>query len=248
MTRHLVRYPDEPTLAGAIAARLTARLGVELGQSESVHVGLTGGGIGTAALAALAQAQGVSALDWGRVHLWWGDERFLPAGDPERNETAARDALIDSLAIPPRNVHPMPAADQVVGLDAAAAAYAEELAAFAEPGQTHPAFTVMLLGIGPDGHVASLFPGLPGVTVNNRPTVAVSDSPKPPPQRISLTMPVIQSASEVWILASGPSKQAALHQAWVAEPDANRCPASVARGRAVTLLWADEAAAAELPQ
>lgn len=241
-------YSDEATLAEAIAARLIARLQVELTQSEQVHIVLTGGGIGTAALAALAGAEGVSALDWNRLHLWWGDERFLPAGDPDRNETGAREALIGDLAIPPGNVHPMPAADQISNVQAGAAAYANELAAYASPGQTHPPFTVTMLGIGPDGHVASLFPGLPGVTVTDQPTVAVVDSPKPPPERISLTMPIIQSAREVWILASGSSKQTALHQAWVAEPTANDCPASVARGREVTLLLADEAAAAELPR
>jgi 6-phosphogluconolactonase len=210
---------------------------------------LTGGGIGTASLAALAAAPARDAIDWSRLDIWWGDERFLPSGHPDRNETSARQALLDHVPVDPARVHPMPASDGPDGDDVEAAArrYAAELAAARRP-EDHgpvPSFDVLLLGVGPDCHVASLFPGLPAV-YDERPVVAVHGAPKPPPTRISLTFPAIQSAREVWLLAAGEEKAPAVRLA-LSGAGHVQVPAAGARGRQRTLWLIDQAAAAQLP-
>jgi 6-phosphogluconolactonase len=207
---------------------------------------LTGGGIGTAVLAELAAAPARDAIDWRHLDIWWGDERFVPVGDPDRNETGARSALLDHVDVDPLRVHPMPGPDGPDGDDpeAAATRYATWLAAAANHGPV-PEFDVLMLGIGPEGHVASLFPGLPALH-DERPVVAVHDSPKPPPLRLSLTLPSIQAAREVWILASGAEKADAVAMALSgAGPD--QVPAAGARGTQRTLFLIDSDAAAKVP-
>ncbi len=211
---------------------------------------LTGGGIGTQVLAELAAAPARDAVDWRRVEIWWGDERFLPTGDPERNETGARSALLDHADVLAERVHPIPGPDGPDGPDPEAAAerYARLLRAAAQPQDRGgvPRFDVLMLGIGPDAHVASLFPGLPALYEEERTVVGVRGAPKPPPIRISLTLPAIRSASEVWILASGAEKAGAVRLA-LSEAGPVQVPAAGARGLSQTLFLLDRAAAAEVP-
>jgi 6-phosphogluconolactonase len=235
VTRSVIVHPDEPVLAAAIAARLLVALADAQASRGTASVALTGGGIGTASLAAVTSSQARDSVDWSRVDFWWGDERFLPAGDPERNETGARLALLDHIPADPARVHPMAASSDGVDVDAAAAAYAAGVPS---------SFDVVLLGIGPEGHVASLFPGAPALD-SQAPAVAVRNSPKPPPTRISLTLGPIRSAREVWILASGSSKADAI-SAVVAGAPVTECPAAGATGRSRTLLLVDRSAAAKL--
>jgi 6-phosphogluconolactonase len=243
-------HPDSDTLARAVAARLAERAAAAVAAAGSASVVLTGGGIGTKVLTALAAAPVRDAIDWSRLDIWWGDERFVPAGDPERNETGARAALLDHVGVDPGRVHPMAASDGPDGddPDAAAARYAAELRAAARPADPGavPSFDVLMLGIGPEGHVASLFPELPAVHETERSVVAVRDSPKPPPTRLSLTFPALQAAREVWILASGVEKADAVALA-LAGSDPARVPAAGARGREQTLFLLDAAAAARVP-
>jgi 6-phosphogluconolactonase len=236
-------------LAKAVAARLVTGLVDSVTARGTASVVLTGGGIGTQVLAELAAAPARDAIDWPRVDIWWGDERFEPTGDPERNETGARSALLDHVDVDPKRVYPMPGPDGPDGDDpeAAAARYASWLAAAAAPDDHGPvpSFDILMLGIGPEGHVASLFPGLPALS-DKRPVVAVHDSPKPPPTRLSLTFPSLQAAREVWILASGAEKADAVAEALSgAGPD--QVPAAGARGRERTLFLIDADAAAKLP-
>lgn len=245
----VVRHPDAAALAQGAAARLVTTLVERICAAGSAHVCLTGGRIGTALLAAVADGSGRDAVDWEAVHLWWGDERFVPAGDRDRNEVGARAALLDHVRVRADHVHAMPDSGAFGGdVDAAAAAYAAELARFARP-EDHapvPSMDVCLLGIGPDAHVASLFPGLPAVH-DDRPVVAVRAAPKPPPTRITLTRPALNAAREVWILASGQEKATAVRLALDPEAGAFQVPAAAVRGRERTLLLLDEAAAAKLP-
>ncbi|MTE18536.1 6-phosphogluconolactonase [Streptomyces sp. TRM43335] len=242
-------------MARATAAGLVTAVVEAQAARGDARLVLTGGRNGNALLAALTRAPGRDGVDWSRVELWWGDERFLPDGDPDRNHTQAREAFLDAVPLDPARVHPMPASDGPHGDDAAAAAaaYAAELAAAAdaagggEGGAPRvPVFDVLLLGLGPDTHVASLFPGHPAVREEARTVTGVLEAPKPPPTRISLTLPAIRSAREVWLLAAGEDKAEAAAGALAAQ-DPFETPAAGARGRERTLWILDEAAAARLP-
>ncbi|MDH2390316.1 MULTISPECIES: 6-phosphogluconolactonase [Streptomyces] len=249
--RQLVVHHDKALMAQAAAARLITRIVDAQSARGTASVVLTGGRNGNALLAALAASPARDAVDWRRLDLWWGDERFLPEGDAERNVTQAREALLDRVPVDPSRVHAMPASDGEWGgdADAAAAAYAAELAAAARP-ENHaavPSFDVLMLGVGPDTHVASLFPELPGVRETERTVVGVHGAPKPPPTRISLTLPAIRSAREVWLLAAGEdkAKAAAIALSGAGEIQA---PAAGAYGRSRTLWLLDAAAASRLPR
>ena len=233
-----------------MAARLVTRLVDVCAARSHASLVLTGGGIGTRVLTELAAAPARDAVDWRHVDIWWGDERFLPAGDPERNETGARQALLDHVDASPDRVHPMPGPDGPDGPDpeAAAARYAGWLLAASQP-EDHsqvPSFDVLMLGIGPEGHVASLFPGMPALYEEQRTVVAVHGSPKPPPTRLTLTLPAITAAREVWILASGEEKAGAIRLA-LSGAGPVQVPAAGARGRQQTLFLLDRAAAAHVP-
>lgn len=235
---------DTEGLAHAVAARLITKL-VDVQSGGGVaQVVLTGGRVAAAVYRAVAESPARSAIDWRRVEFWWGDERFLPEGDPERNDTQAWDALLSRVEVDPALVHAMPA-DTGQGAEAAAEAYAATLAATAGPddGDGVPAFDVLMLGVGPDGHVASLFPEHPARVVVETPTVAVHDSPKPPPTRVSLTFPALADARETWFVVSGEDKAEAVADALSGTSD---LPASIPKGLERTLWLLDEAAASQL--
>jgi 6-phosphogluconolactonase len=249
-TPQILVHHDGELLAKAVAARLVTRLVDAVAAKGVASIVLTGGGIGTQVLAELAVAPARDAVDWRRVEIWWGDERFLPTGDKERNETGARAALLDHVDVVPARVHPMPGPDGPGGAnpEAAAERYARELRAAAQPQDRSgvPGFDVLLLGIGPDAHVASLFPGLPALYEEERTVVAVRGAPKPPPVRLTLTLPAIGAASDVWILASGAEKAGAVRLA-LSGAGPVQVPAAGARGRQQTLFLLDRAASAEVP-
>jgi 6-phosphogluconolactonase len=242
-------HPGASLLASATAARLVTRLVDVTAARGSASLVLTGGTIGIQVLAAVAAEPARAAVDWRRVDIWWGDEAFRPAGDAARVETQARAALLSHVGVSQDRVHPMPSSDGPDGDDPQAAAdrYAAELRAAARSSGTGdvPAFDVLLLGIGPDAHIASLFPGLPAVSERRRAVVGVTGSPKPPPRRISLTLPAITTAREVWVVAAGADQAAAVRLAHT-EADPVQVPAAGARGRERTLFLLDREAAGEL--
>ncbi|HEV3168693.1 MAG TPA: 6-phosphogluconolactonase [Actinocrinis sp.] len=247
-TPELIVHRDAPLLAAAVAARLVTKLVDVLAAKDEAHLVLTGGTVGIGSLAAVAELPARVAVDWRRVHLWWGDERFLPAGDKERNDTQARDALLDQLDLDPDRVHAMPATDGPDGANAEAAAerYAAELARHAPHGADVPEFDLSLFGMGPDGHIASLFPEHPGVYEEGPSVIAVHNSPKPPPNRLSLTFRAIEGSREVWVVAAGAEKAAAAHMA-LSGAGRVQVPAAGALGRVRTLWLLDRACASELP-
>ncbi|ROS30550.1 6-phosphogluconolactonase [Cellulomonas sp. PhB150] len=243
--RDVVVHPDATLLAEATAARLLTHLVDVQSHRSPVHVVLTGGTVGIKTLAAVAANPVRDAVDWSGVHLWWGDERFLAEGDPDRNETQAREALLEALgdALPAENVHAVPAlTEDVATPEDAADEYAVALAAATGNTGPAPAFDVLLLGMGPDGHVASLFPGHEALSVAGRSTVGVHGSPKPPPLRVSLTFDAIRGAREVWVVAAGAEKAEAVASA-LGGASESAVPAAGALGIERTLWLVDVAAA-----
>lgn len=227
-------------VAEAVAGALADRIAVAQREHGGAHIVVTGGGIGTATLAALGRLP----VDWSRLDLWWGDERFLPEGDPDRNVTQAAQALLDHVPVPAAHIHAMPA-DTGQGAEQAARDYADELAAASDDGVA-PHFDVLLLGMGPEGHVASIFPDSPAARAG-APVVGVHECPKPPPTRVSMTFPLIRSAREVWLLATGAAKAEAVAEALRPGADPIDIPAAGATGRERSVAWLDEEAAALLP-
>jgi 6-phosphogluconolactonase len=245
----VVVHRDATVLAQAVAARIiTVLVDAQAARGEAAIV-LTGGGIGGATLRELADSPARFAIDRPKLTFWWGDERFLPTGHPDRNETQAREALLDRVDVDPDRVHPMPASDGPLGddLDAAAAYYASELAAAARP-EDHgasPSFDVLLLGLGPEGHVASLFPEAPAM-YDDRAVVPVRGCPKPPPTRISLSLATINRAREAWVIAAGEEKASAARLA-LSGAGPTAIPAAGVRGKVSTRWLLDRSAASRLP-
>jgi 6-phosphogluconolactonase len=235
-------------LATHTAQRVASTLAAALEERDVAHFAITGGSILEAVLSAIAA---LDSIDWSRVHVWWGDERYVPADSDERNDRPACAKLFNHVDIDPAKLHRMPASDAGFGddVEAAADSYAAELAAVVPPelsDEPVPRFDVLLLGVGPDGHCASLFPRHPGVDVEDAAVIAVRDSPKPPPIRLSMTFPTLDAANEVWFVASGDGKAEAVGRA-LGGADRHEVPSAGPRGRLHTLWLVDEDAAAQLP-
>lgn len=244
----VVAHGSPGLLAAATAARLVTRL-VDVQAARGVaSVVLTGGRTGIAVLEQLRAVPAHDAVDWSRVDVYWGDERFLPAGHPDRNETQARAALLDHVPVDPARVHPLGSSDAWSSPEEAAEAYADLLAATALPEDHYavPGFDVCMLGVGEEGHTASIFPDSPAGYEEERSVVAVHGCPKPPPVRITLTLPAIRRAQEVWLITAGESKAAAVAMALGGAGEV-AIPAAGARGRRRTLWLLDKAAAAKIP-
>jgi 6-phosphogluconolactonase len=250
----IVVEPSAAQLADDVAARVVATLVAAQRVRPLAHLVLTGGGILEQVFASLRRAPARDSVDWRRVALWWGDERFVAADSDDRNDKVAFARLFDSLPLDPVNVHRMPAAGAEFGddLDAAADAYAAELAAAVPddqgrpPSDDVPHFDVILLGVGPDGHCASLFPEHPGVYEQDAAVIAVRNSPKPPQNRLSLTFRGLGAANEIWVVASGRSKSQAVALA-LGGAGRVQVPSAGAQGRHRTLWLLDRDAASALP-
>ena len=244
----IVVVRDAEVLAELVAARLLTRLVDAQALRGAASLVLTGGGVGIASLEAVRRSPARHAVDWRRVDVWWGDERFVAADDPERNERQAREALLDHLDLDPDRVHPMGAADgpDRDDADAAAARYAGALTAAAPPDHEVPPFDVLLLGLGPEGHTASIFPGSPAAH-DDRLVVGVHGCPKPPPTRVSLGFRALNAAREAWFVVAGQSKAGAVTMA-LSGAGPVQLPAAGVSGTRSTLWLLDEAAAGDLPR
>lgn len=237
------RYPDTDHLVTAAGDRLVDAITAAVAARGQASVVLTGGGTGIGLLERVGERS--DEIDWSKVHVYWGDERFVPADDDERNDKQAREALLSHIDIPEVNVHAMAASDGEFGddLEAAAAGYEQLLnETFAEAATE---FDVHLLGMGPEGHVNSLFPDTAAVQETERLVVGVTDSPKPPPRRITLTLPAVGRSREVWLVVSGEGKADAVAAALGGAAPVD-IPAAGAIGREATVWLLDEAAASKL--
>ena len=239
-------FPDQAELAAAAAAEVAARLVVAAAHGPATLV-LAGGSTPRALYACLAAAHGVQ-VPWERVDVFWGDERAVPLDDPRSNYRMAREALLDAIPIPRHRVHPIDACAGVApDAEDAAVAYEHELRAHFPPPARRPVFDLVLLGLGEDGHTASLFPNAPTLPDGSRWVLPAQAPPGVEPrERVTLTLPALTAARAIFVVVAGPAKAAPLRRA-LAEAPSPACPASLLRtGRAPVTWWADLAAAGEL--
>lgn len=232
-------HPDSATLATAVAGELITRLEDAQAAGGVPQVALTGGSIADEIHREVARLASGSEVDWTQVVFWWGDERFVAPDSEDRNARAARAAFLDAVGADPAHVHEMPSTDDAANVDEAAAAYADDLRAHGS-GE----FDIVMLGIGPDGHVASLFPGFPQLDATGI-AVGVTGSPKPPPERVSLTFAALNRSRAVWFLVSGEAKAEAVSRA-LAGDDVHHTPAAGVTGHEETIWFLDRQSASRL--
>ena len=243
----------EAALAADVAARVVATLAHAQRERGTASLVVTAGTVLERVFSMLAAEPAATAVDWSKVDVFWGDERFVPAGSEDRNDLQVERLLLDRLPIEAARVHRMPGSDGPDGddVDAAARRYAALLADIADPRHRYdadvPAFDVVLLGVGQDGHCCSLFPEHPGVYEDGLTVIGVHGSPKPPPTRISLTFRALEAAEEVWAVVAGEGKAAAVAMA-LGGAGRVQIPSAGARGRHRTLWLLDRAAARKLPK
>ena len=236
-----VVLPDADALASAVAEQLLARLAAVQATGRVPQIALTGGTIAEVVHRRVAELSPSSGVDWSRVVIWWGDERFVAPASADRNALLARRELLDVVGADPAHVHEMPSTADAPDLEAGAAAYD---ATWREHGAGQ--LDVLMLGLGPDGHVASLFPGHRALDVDDRVTTWVDDSPKPPPERITLTLAALNRSRSVWFLVSGAGKADAVASTRAEQGSVHDTPARGVTGTEETHWFLDEAAAGSL--
>jgi 6-phosphogluconolactonase len=213
-------FDDAAALAAAAAGAIVEAAAAGVAALGRASLGLSGGRTPVATYRALASGPLRSRVDWARVRIYFADERAVPRDDPESNFRLAREVLIDPLGIPPRNIHRMKG--EYPDLQVAVEEYEAHL--------TEP-IDVLILGVGEDGHVASLFPGTPLVSETVRRVAMVADSPKPPARRLTLTARALAEARRVLVLATGTEKAEAVARALEGEVGARELPARLVRER-----------------
>lgn len=230
---------DTTALVDTVARALTDRLASLQAEGRVPRVVLAGGSVIEELHRAIAASPGT--VDWYGVEFWWGDERYVDSWSPERNCLAAQRDLLTPLGADPALVHVPPATESGQPVQDAAATYAQEF--------PDADFDVVMLGMGPDGHTCSLFPGREDDVLSTRDAVAVADSPKPPALRLSMTPARLSRSTEVWLVAAGAAKAEAVRSALAPADgtvDPVEVPAAAPRGREATVWWLDSEAASLL--
>jgi 6-phosphogluconolactonase len=230
-------------LATAVAGAFLRLVTVRQSDGDVPQVALTGGSIADKIHREIARLGPGTDVDWSRIDLFWGDERFVAPDSDDRNAKQAREALLDAVGVDPARVHEIPSTADADTVEAAAAAYSDTVRS-AGAGN----FDLLMLGVGPDGHVASLFPGFPQLRVDDTIAVGVTGSPKPPPERVSLTFAALNRSAAVWFVVSGADKAEAVGRALAADPPAvHDLPATGVRGQVETIWFLDRDAASQVP-
>lgn len=246
--RRVLIHEDREALAASLAARFLTKTVDLLAEKNTVNVVLEGGRVAIEVLTQINANAARDSVDWGRVHFWWGDERFVPSGDAERNDSKAFDALLSHLELPAENIHRMPASDDGMTLDEAAMAYEQELERYSSGAENGlPRFDITFLGVGPDGHTASLFPDHAEVLERTRHVLPVRSSPKPPAERLTLTRPALNSSRRIWVEIAGAEKASSLGLA-LAGAAYSEVPIAGIKGQRRTVFFVDREAAAEVPE
>jgi 6-phosphogluconolactonase len=230
-------------LATAVAGALLRLLTVRQATGDVPQVALTGGTIADKIHRELARLAPGSDVDWSRVDFFWGDERFVAPDSDDRNAKQAREAFLDTVGVDPARVHEIPSTADADSVEAAAAAYSRTVRSAGSG-----SFALLMLGVGPDGHVASLFPGFAQLDEDDEIAVAVTGSPKPPPERVSLTFAALNHSDAVWFVVSGADKAQAVGRALAADPPGvHEIPATGVRGHVETIWFLDREAASQVP-
>lgn len=226
----VVRFGSAEQLSTEVARRFLAILGQLQAEGRTPQIVLTGGSIANRIYEQIAEAASDATVDWTNVDFWWGDERYLPPDSDERNAQQARRAFLDGVGA--TRIHEMPSPSSACSVDEGARAYAAEIR-----GSAAETFDLTLLSMGPDGHIASLFPGAPQLGDHEHIAVGITGSPKPPPERITLTLDALNHSERVWLFAvdSGPggAKEEAFGRAIANDP---AVPAARVHG-AVETVW-----------
>jgi 6-phosphogluconolactonase len=227
------RFGTAQSLASAAAEEFVTKVAELLSTKPQVNIMLTGGTVGISTLAAIAEREDAHLLDWSRVQIWWGDERFVAADSADRNANQAANALLNKINIPIANVHEFPAADSILSLDEACNLFAAELAIH------RPEFDLAFVGMGPDGHICSLFPDRPAPATGAL-VFAEHDSPKPPPQRLTFSYEAMNDVAELWFVVAGADKAPAVATVFGDSPES--LPAGRVHGRSRTVWFVDQTA------
>ena len=231
----LVLFPDARTLCEGVAARLLGAVAAAARAGEPHRVALPGGRIAKTFMECAAKTALEARLPYGHVEFFWGDERCVPPDHADSNFLLASDALLRPLGIAGSRIHRMRGE-----LDPAKAAEIaeDELRSVCPSGPDgQPRLDLVILGMGEDAHVASLFPGAPASVTASTATCIPVIGPKPPPRRVTLTFPAIRAAKAVWVLVTGQAKEEALHRSLA--PGASTPLGRVLAERPVTLFCAD---------
>lgn len=232
-------FPSAVALAEGVAGLFAERAAEAVEERGRFRVALSGGTTPLAAYRRLAASPWSDLVPWGSVEVFFGDERCVSECDGARNDAAAREALLLHVPVPPENVHPVPS----LAPDAAARYEALLRERLGAPAPAVPVLDLVLLGLGEDGHTASLFPGHPGAAETGRLVVRVDGAPKPPPSRVTFTLPLLNAARAVAFVVSGGGKREAL--ARVLSGDGSLPAACVDPPVGERLFYLDRAAAGE---
>lgn len=208
-----------------------------LAKKNSVHIALTGGTVGILTLEVLGKIISEQKLDVSKAHFWWGDERFVESNSVDRNFNQARNAMPNLLGIDSKMIHAFPSSDNGMELETARSDFSAHIIEVF--GDTEPAMDLTILGMGPDGHVASLFPGM---NHEGDLVIAVDNSPKPPPQRLSFSLELINGSEKILFVVAGLDKAEAIESVHK-NPECD-LPAAKVEAQGQTLWIIDEAAGA----
>ncbi len=241
MTRSLRVFTDLDALSAAAAAAVAQTVRKAVDTAGRCALVLSGGST-PRTLYELLASEWRDRIPWGALHVFWGDERYVPHTDPRSNYRMAKEALLDRVPCEPDHLHPMPTNYEAP--EAAARAYEATLRDYF--GKGPPRFDLVLLGLGEEGHTASLFPRSPALAEHTRWTVAVT-APADPPVRLTLTVPALTHAAAIYFLVVGSKKAHALSQVLSPTADPNLYPAAAIRPDAGTITWwVDQPAAHEV--
>jgi 6-phosphogluconolactonase len=230
-------------LATSVAGAFLRLVAVHQASGEVPQVALTGGTIADKIHREIARLGADSDVDWSRVDFFWGDERYVAPDSDDRNAKSARAVMLDVLPVDPARIHEIPSTADADTVDAAASAYADTVRSMGSG-----SFDLLMLGVGPDGHIASLFPGFPQLEIDDAIAAGVTGSPKPPPERVTLTYPALAHSEEVWFVVSGSEKAEAVGRALAATPPpVQEIPAAGVRGQVATIWFLDRDSASHVP-